>query len=196
MTAPTHSLSVRPEHLPVPPDWVLRVRVGSAATQQVASPRLTPGYRADRGLPGRGPCTPLEVRVSARDMNPTALVPGARKDLLDRLPEAERAVADREVRRDLEPTLLDIDEELTPALRALAHPGLEADELLLALGGRADQHHHAFCIVFHPCLQADPVRPPVHVSSRPEIALLPRVEIRLPPRPQPPDPPRPPAPPV
>jgi hypothetical protein len=27
-----HSLSVRPERLPVPPDWVLRLRVGSAAT--------------------------------------------------------------------------------------------------------------------------------------------------------------------
>src|SRR6266536_2810630 len=74
MTAPTHSLSVRPEHLPVPPDWVLRLRVGSASTQQVASPRLTPGYRADRDLPGRGPCTPLEVRVSARDVDEAALV--------------------------------------------------------------------------------------------------------------------------
>src|SRR5713101_4331955 len=39
-------------------------------------------------------------------VNPTPLVPGARKDLLDRLPEAERAVADREVRRNLEPTLM------------------------------------------------------------------------------------------
>jgi hypothetical protein len=46
----------------------------------------------------------------------------------------ERAVADREVRRDLEPTLLDVDNELTPALRTLAHPGLEADEFLPALG--------------------------------------------------------------
>jgi hypothetical protein len=27
-----HSLSVRPERLPVPPDWVLRLRVGSAST--------------------------------------------------------------------------------------------------------------------------------------------------------------------
>ena len=35
-------------------------------------------------------------------VNPTALVPGARKDLLDRLPEAERTITDREVRRDLE----------------------------------------------------------------------------------------------
>src|SRR5512133_2402621 len=73
-------------------------------------------------------------------VNPTALVPGAWKDLLDRLPEAERAVADGQVRRDLEPTPLDVDEELPPALRALAHPGLEADEFLLALGCRADQH--------------------------------------------------------
>src|SRR6187401_1596639 len=52
-------------------------------------------------------------------VNPTTLVPGARKGLLDRLPEAERTVADREVRRGLEPTLPDVDKEFTPALRAL-----------------------------------------------------------------------------
>src|SRR6185436_21130764 len=82
-------------------------------------------------------------------VNPTALVAGARKDLLDRLPEAERAVTDGQVRRDLEPTPLDVDEELTPALRTLARPGLEADEFLLALGCRADQHQHAFGGGFH-----------------------------------------------
>src|SRR5512147_1610347 len=49
-------------------------------------------------------------------VNPTALVPGAWKDLLDRLPEAEPAVADGQVRRDFEPTSLDVDEELPPAL--------------------------------------------------------------------------------
>jgi hypothetical protein len=37
-------------------------------------------------------------------VNPTALMLGAGKDLLDRLPEAERTVADREIGRDLEPT--------------------------------------------------------------------------------------------
>jgi hypothetical protein len=36
----------------------------------------------------------------------TPPVPGARKDLLDGLPEAERAIADGEVGRDLQPTLL------------------------------------------------------------------------------------------
>src|SRR3954447_16253564 len=53
-------------------------------------------------------------------VNPTTLVPGARKDLLDRLPKAERTITDREVRRDLEPTLLDVDEELTPEWIVLA----------------------------------------------------------------------------
>ena len=77
-------------------------------------------------------------------MNPTPLMPGARKDLLDRLAEAERTVADREVRRNLEPTLLDVDEKLAPALCILTYPGLEADEFLLALGCCADQHQHAF----------------------------------------------------
>ena len=55
-----HSLSVRPERLPVPPDWVLRLRVGSAAAWQVTPPCLTPDYRAHRDLPGRGRSTPLE----------------------------------------------------------------------------------------------------------------------------------------
>src|SRR3954466_6990290 len=60
-------------------------------------------------------------------VNPTPLVPGDWKDLLNRLPEAERSIADREIGRDLKPTLLDVDEQFTPALRALAYPGLEAD---------------------------------------------------------------------
>src|SRR6202051_4821225 len=72
-------------------------------------------------------------------VNPTPLVPGARKDLLDRLPEAERAVANGEVRRDLEPTMLDVDEKFTTALCSLTDPGLEADEFLLAFGCCADQ---------------------------------------------------------
>src|SRR6266536_3725837 len=121
MTAPTHSLSVRPEHLPVPPDWVLRLRIGSASTQQVASPRLTPGYRADRDLPGRGPCTPLEVRVSARDVHPTSLMLRGGEDLVERLPEAEPAVTDGEFRGDREPTAFRLDEQFAPALRAFPH---------------------------------------------------------------------------
>ena len=105
-------------------------------------------------------------------MDPPPLVSSARKDLLDGFPEPERAVADREVRRNLEPTLLDVDEKLTPALSAPSHAGLEAEELLLALGCCADQHQHAFGGFFHPGLQVDPVRPHIHVSPRREVALL------------------------
>src|SRR2546423_1413559 len=67
-------------------------------------------------------------------VNPTPLVPGARKNLLDGLPEAERAVADRQVGRDLEPTLLDVDEEFSPALCALPHPGLKPTNSFLPSG--------------------------------------------------------------
>ena len=90
------------------------------------------------------------------------------------------AVADREVRCNLEPTLLDVDKELTPALRTLAHPDLEADEFLLALWCSANQHQHAFGSLFHPSLQIDPIGPHVHVSPHGEVALLPSVIIRLP----------------
>jgi ABC-type sulfate/molybdate transport systems ATPase subunit len=38
----------------------------------------------------------------------------------------EGRLADRQVGSDLEPTLLDVDEEFAPALCALPHPGLEA----------------------------------------------------------------------
>src|SRR5207344_3129628 len=110
------------------------------------------GEAVDRSLgccAGRGAVDLTEVRLHVdldREgdlvqhvdglVNPTALVAGARKDLLDRLPEAERTVADGQVRRDLEATPLDVDEEFAPALCALANPGLEADQFLLALGCR------------------------------------------------------------
>jgi hypothetical protein len=120
-------------------------------------------------------------------MDPTPPMPGAGKGFFDCLPEAERTIADREVGRDLEPTSLDVDEEFTPALRALPHPGLEADEFLLALGCGADQHQHAFGVLFHSRLQVDPVRPHVDVTPRRQVAFLPGVVIGLPLRRQPRD---------
>jgi hypothetical protein len=39
--------------------------------------------------------------------------------------------------------VLPVEEELAPALRTLAHPALEADELLLALRCRANQYQYA-----------------------------------------------------
>ena len=76
---------------------------------------------------------------------------------------------------------------ISPDSGSLANPGLEADEFLLALGCRADQHQHAFGILFHSGLQVDPIGPHVHVSPRREVALLPSVIIRLPLRGEPGD---------
>src|SRR5271168_4098867 len=59
-------------------------------------------------------------------------------------------------------------------------PVWKADEFLLAFGCCADQHQHAFGIVFHPGLQVDPVRPNIHVLPCGEIPLLPSVIIPLP----------------
>src|ERR1700730_9354348 len=100
-------------------------------------------------------------------------------------PPAEGRLADRQVGTNLDPTLLDVDEEFAPALCALPHPGLEADQFVLAFGGRTDQHEHAFRGRFHPGLQVDPVRPHVYVSPGRELAILPGIVIRLPFRGQP-----------
>src|SRR5271169_2911701 len=116
--------------------------------QRSASGRSS--YESAWGRPRLVSLRPAAMRSALFCPSGVMAVPGARKDLLDGLPEAERAIADGEVRRDLEPTLLDVDEEFTPALRALADPSLEADEFLLAFGCCADQHQHAFGIVFHP----------------------------------------------
>src|SRR5919202_7150981 len=84
-------------------------------------------------------------------------MPGRWENLLERLPEAERAVADGQLRRDRQATGLEVDQQLVPALGALAHPDLEANQLLLALRGRADQHQHALGLWLHPRLQVNAI---------------------------------------
>ncbi|MEH2475582.1 hypothetical protein V1281_003243 [Nitrobacteraceae bacterium AZCC 2161] len=53
-------------------------------------------------------------------MHPASLVPGAGKDLIERFPEAECAVANGNFRGNLQFPLLDVDQQLAPALRALS----------------------------------------------------------------------------
>src|SRR4051795_12057393 len=52
-------------------------------------------------------------------VHPTALMASAGIDLLEGLPEPQRAVTDRDLGRDREPASLHLDQELTPALSAL-----------------------------------------------------------------------------
>src|SRR5208337_5145173 len=89
------------------------------------------------------------------------------------LPEPERAIANGHLRRDDPAARLQIDEQFLPALRALPHARLKADQLLLALRRRPHQHQHALGLRLHSRLQIAAVRPDVDVMARRQIALLP-----------------------
>src|SRR5258708_518914 len=103
-----------------------------------------------------------------------------RERLVEGLPEPERAIANGDLRRDRQAARLQIDEQLLPALPALPHARLKADQLLLALRRRPHQHQHAFGLRLHARLQIDAVRPDVDVMARRQIALLPSPIFVLP----------------
>ena len=150
----------------------------------------------NRGLgrcPGRGAVDLAQVRLHgplhgfrhlvehvAGLVEPAALVPGARIDLVQRFPEAECAVADRDLRRDGKTAPLHLDQQFAPALGALPDTHLEADELLATLRGRADQDEHALGVVFHPGLEVDAVCPDINIAPGREVAGLPADVLGLP----------------
>jgi hypothetical protein len=61
-----------------------------------------------------------------------------RPHLLDRLPEAEGAVGDRELGSQRKPPPFEVEDELFPRLRALSHAVDEPDKFLFAFGRGAD----------------------------------------------------------
>src|ERR1039457_4678382 len=113
-------------------------------------------------------------------MHPTSLVPRSGKDLVERLPEAERTITNGDFRSDLQSPSFHIDEKFAPALRAFPNANLEADEFLLALRRSPNQHQHAFVVVFQGSLQESPVGPHIRVSSRQKTPPLPMPILALP----------------
>ena len=85
-----------------------------------------------------GPAPPKTTRLRTDGVDGAALVPGRRRHLVQRLPEAERPVAGRQLGRDDQAARLEADQQLPPALRAFPHAHLEAEQLLPALGCRPD----------------------------------------------------------
>src|SRR6202171_5371410 len=106
-------------------------------------------------------------------VHPTALAACPRPHLLDRLPEAEGAVGDRELGSHRKPPPFEVEEELFPRLRALAHAVDEPDKFLFAFGRGADDHQQALCGLLEPGLHMDAVDPEVNVAFGREIALAP-----------------------
>jgi hypothetical protein len=107
--------------------------------------------------------------------------------LVQRLPEAERAVPDGELGRDGEAAGLEVDQELAPALGALPRPHMKAEQFLPALRRGADDDEEALRLRLHPGLEVDAVGPDVDVAAGREIAVLPALVLLLPRRRQPGD---------
>src|ERR1700741_1196438 len=112
-------------------------------------------------------------------VHPAALAAGLRPYFLDRMPEAEGAIGDRELGRHRKPAPLQIEQQFFPGLRTLAHTVDQADQLLLALGRGTDDDQQALRGVLEPGLDVDAVGPEVDVTLGGEIALAPaRILLR------------------
>ena len=106
-------------------------------------------------------------------MHPAALLARSRPQFAERLPEAERAVGDGEFGRDHQTSVLHIEQQLTPILRAFARPVGEAEQLLSAFRRRADDHQDALLGVRKAGLQVNAVGPHVDVALGRQVALAP-----------------------
>src|SRR3954452_15404840 len=106
-------------------------------------------------------------------VHPAALLACGRPQLAERLPEAERAVSDGEFGRDRQTSVLQIEQHLAPILGALACAVGEAEQLLSALRGRADDDQDALLGVLKTGLQINAVRPHIDVALGRQISLAP-----------------------
>src|SRR5215468_3707229 len=106
-------------------------------------------------------------------VHPAALATRLGPDLFHRLPESERAIGDRELGANRQPTPLQIEEQFPPRLRTLAHTVGEADKLLPALGCGSNDDQQALRSVFQTGLHVNAVDPEVDVAFGREIAFAP-----------------------
>src|SRR5262249_26585209 len=106
-------------------------------------------------------------------VHPAALAARLRPYLFDRLPESERAIGDRELGANRQPTPFQIEEQFPPRLRTFAHTVGEADKLLPALGCGSDDDQQALRGVFETGLHVNAVDPEVDIAFGREIALAP-----------------------
>ena len=104
----------------------------------------------------------------------------AGENLVQRLPEPERAVPHGDLRRGGEAPGFEVDQELAPALRTLSCAGVETDEFFLALRCGADHDEDALRPGLHPGLEVNPIGPDVDIAARREIAALPALVLLIP----------------
>ena len=101
-------------------------------------------------------------------------------DLPHRLPEAQRPVADRQRRLDLQAAGLAVQEQLLPRLLALPVAVGDGDQLLLAVGGRPHQDQDALPALLQADVEVDAVGPDVDVVLARQRPLAPGLVLVLP----------------
>jgi len=94
-------------------------------------------------------------------VHPAALLAGCQPYLAERLPEPERAIGDRNLRRRCQAATLQIEQQITPQLGALANTIGKADKLLPAFRRRSDDDQDALRLLLEPGLQMDAVGPAI-----------------------------------
>jgi hypothetical protein len=98
---------------------------------------------------------------------------------MERLPEAQRAVPDRQD-RGLHAAALAVPQQVGPRLSRLAVPVGERDEFLAAIGTDPDHHQQAHLVGLQPHLQVDAVHPQVHIIDPRQRPVVERAGLVLP----------------
>ena len=106
------------------------------------------------------------VEHVGRLVNPAALLACFSKDLSQRGPEAQGAVPHGQLRRERQSSILEIHQQLVPALLALAIAIDHGNQFLLPIGRGAHQDQQALPLIgliFQANVHVDAVGPDVHV---------------------------------
>jgi hypothetical protein len=106
-------------------------------------------------------------------VDPTTLLARIGKDLAQRRPEPKRAVANGQFRGHRQATLLQSLQQIAPAVRVLAEPVRDRQDILLAVFIRANNHQHTLTIAVEARREVDPICPDVDIALALQITLAP-----------------------
>ena len=113
-------------------------------------------------------------------VHPAPLLSGSAVDLLERPPEAHRAVAYRQLRRLRQAAALQVQQHFAPAPSGLAHAVLDREQVLFPPFVDPDDHQHAEPLRRPSQTAVDAVRPEVHPAIAAHVAPRPRPALLLP----------------
>ena len=133
-------------------------------------------------------------------VNPAPLNPGHAINLVQCGPKPHGFVADGQLGCDIKPAVLQVHQQLAPALGAFAKPVDQAQNILVApfvhcpamvclqtMRGGPDNHQHTLAILVHAGRKVDAIRPKIHIAPRRKVPLGPAFVIIPPVRLQPGD---------